>query len=166
MENTRPKASSIELPLKSGETEKCTIKTPKIKTDRQFREDSRAITFGNSEFKAIYNQMSLSSDAITDLKVKLADATDENIQQKLESEIEKGQAHFNELSEKLSAIDAKGFDRICNRIFNIINVPNAADGTPRTFDDIDWQEVSLEEVDKGINFFRMSNGDLPKNAQS
>lgn len=157
MENTRP-SNTIQLPVKVseelGKIVTCTVKTPKIISVRQFREDTRKMNFSGNAYTSIYEQAEKVSAAIEILQKNGTPQT----------EIDKGIADLESLVEKMTKADTDSYERMCRRIFNVINVPNADDGTQRGYEDVDWDNANLEEVQRGITFFRVSYGDLPKEA--
>jgi hypothetical protein len=162
MENKRP-SNTISLPIK-GDAEHpvtCTVIQAKVKSIRAFREKTRKVN-RNSNYERLRKERANALIAVDALRINLETGLDQDAYAKLQAEIAKGEAHLAEYDEKILAADEVDYREICERAFSIINVPNADDGTPRTFEDIDWDEADIEEVNRAVNFFKVKIGELPK----
>lgn len=148
-QNTR----SITLPLIGGGEILCNFKTPKLKLVREFRELSRAIAFNTDGYQEHYQKGTLAAEAVTALKLQRDELTDAEQIAALDKEIAKGEAHIAAIEAKCQELEALSHERLCKRAWLIVKPEREVTDRPVIFDDIDWPEADIDQINQSVDFF-------------
>jgi hypothetical protein len=147
----------ITLPLVNAENGRtsvtATVKTPKIKTVRQYREGTRQIAAMGADYRPLlidYNA------AIAELETLQAGKSDAPEDLKRIKELTEKVGY---LEARLAESDAKQYRAVCHQLYGILEI--SVD-----FDEVDWDEVSIAQINEAVSFFQNSYAGTPSAAKS
>lgn len=102
----------------------CTVATPTARLAREFRKYQRNIIVQTNEYSKL-----------------------------IEKRLDADHVDPESVDPELDTNDEGTYQTLFDQAALVLNIPNAEDGTPRTAEDINWDDSDLLEVRKGLNVF-------------
>jgi seryl-tRNA synthetase len=156
MKNGRP-THTLTLPLKDGSTVECTTKTPKLKLQRQVRKlviDSQMAAEECNSLYSTTNEINRRlGNAIAYVERLRANKAGADDIAGAEESVEQIRGELEQVVEKVNALNDKQFAILTDQVLLVVNIPNEKDGTPRSDEDVDFEEADQEELKEAVSFF-------------
>jgi hypothetical protein len=142
---------------KDGNVISCTVKAPKLKLVRKFRQGQRSLDMIRAQFTEINSFSEIISERISMIKIQLRSkpSNEEDLKRQLDDLLKEQEQILSEKEENDSSI----YGALIDNAKLILNYPNreGENPGPRTDDDIDWEESDLREIKGAVDFFSESS---------